>query len=173
MAYVDFSNFKRDTDGDEVTQWYVVLMVAGDESQHTRPEKTANLMQLIRKSAQPQPADSRRWNVGVASPVESEVHADAFIRNLTDETKTRGGSSRSAVFERTARELGLTVENDFNAIFKNPYAEELIERVPTDEMLRLKERRRLFYRELPRQPAPPQPPTRITLASTGYLAGGT
>jgi hypothetical protein len=140
MAYVDFVAFKTVEAGSDTIQWYVVLLVAGDESQHTRLEKTCNIAQLFQTTTSP--TEGRTWHIGVASPVENEIQADAFIHNLTNETKTRGCSSRSVVFERTARALGIKVYNDFRTIFKNTDAEDIVQRVPTTAMQRSKERRK-------------------------------
>jgi hypothetical protein len=140
MAAIDFSTFKRD-DGnvDEVVSWTVVLLLTSDQSQHTRIEKTFDVKKMMRTLSQT--TEGRCWKIGVICPVESEIQADSFIMNLTTETKTRGSSSRSVVFESVARELGLIVYNDLGAIFKNPDAENLILRVSTSNLPRNKERK--------------------------------
>jgi hypothetical protein len=137
MAHVDFLKFKQPGAGSDKIQWFVVLLVCADESQHTRLEKTCNIGQFFRDTER-SPPEGRVWQIGVASPVDSEVEADAFIGSLTNETKTRGCSSRSVVFERTAHNLGIKVYNDFCSIFKNPDAETLLVRAPTQSASRRK-----------------------------------
>lgn len=140
MAHVDFSAYKWDDGIEDVIQWYVVLLVSGDENQQTQLKKTYNIQKLAMGCQIS--LDPRAWKIGAISPTVTESQADSFINSLTQETKTRGSSSRSVVFERTAMELGLKVYNNLDNIFKNDEAEELIQRVPTYKMAKHKKKER-------------------------------
>jgi hypothetical protein len=126
MFSVDFSPYK--TPGlvgeDELRKrFWVLLLVHSDYSSHTKIEKTTNVLRNLDSTG--------LWRVAVAVPVPDATTADKFVEHFTNAT-IRGSLSRSVVFEQVAHDLGFTVYNDLNVIFKLASAERLLVREKPD-----------------------------------------
>jgi hypothetical protein len=144
---VDFSSFKIPTlpEGDGMgKQWWVLVLVNTNQTQHTNIVKTDNIREYIPKPG-PKQSDRALWQIAAAARVDDEITAEVFRERFQNAT-VRGSLSRSVVLEQVAGLMELDVYNSLGVIFQTEDADDLLERRPRNLLENVTKKKKKKYK---------------------------